>query len=207
MSWCQFCKDRSNFFNTIYCCTISGKEVEIPASYYDYCKHDYYVSSCPFYKQYGTSSSGCFITTVICDVLNKEDDSEVIQNLRNFRDNVLQKNDKYSEILKIYDTIGPILASKIIQDENRDSIASEIYTYTLEPISNLINEENYAAAVKHYFYMTLYLINEYNLARAYNFLVDNNFGYKKDEHASGHGCKGCCHDCERCKKQKTLKNA
>lgn len=188
MAWCNFCKDGSTFFSTRYYCTISGKEVEIPTSYYEFCKHDYMASKCPFYKQYGPSS-GCFITTVACDILGEKDNSEVLNNLRNFRDNYLQKNEDYSEILKMYDTIGPMLASRLMMDDNKEELAKELYDNTLKPISDLVTEGKNARAVKHYMYMTLYLVSMYGYKDEYNELNSNNYGYTNDFDITnaGHG--------------------
>ena len=189
MAWCSYCKDGSTFLSTRYYCTVSGKDQLIPESYYDYCRHDYKATLCPFYNEYGPSSSGCFITTVVCDILKNKDDSDILNTLRKFRDEVLKSDDKYNEILKIYDSIGPVLAYKLQSSDNNIELAKEIYDNSLKPISDLVKEGLNDRAVKHYLYLTLYLVNSFGYKDVYNGLYDNNFGYLDDfdEQEAGHG--------------------
>ena len=162
--WCEYCKDNSGFFSSSYLCTISGEDKSIPYNYVNnYCMYDYNVYNCPNYKKYGPSSGGCFITTIVCDILNKEDSCKVMMTLRNFRDNVLQKDKKYFEILKNYDVIGPVIAKKILNEENKSQMAKVIYVYELLPVVKLINEKKYNEAISSYSIMTKRLMHHYNL--------------------------------------------
>ena len=106
--WCDHCKDNSSFWTTSYYCELE-KNKDIKDYVEEYCKHDYKVSYCPIYKKHKGSSSFCFITTVTCKILGKEDNDPVMQNLRSLRDNYIQKNPNYDMILKGYDTIGPVI--------------------------------------------------------------------------------------------------
>lgn len=174
--WCKYCKGPYGFFSSYYTCSITGKEESLPNNYVEsYCKNNGY--NCPYYKKYGPSSGGCFITTITCEILNKQDDNSVMNNLRKFRDEVLQKDDKYYDILKEYDKVGPIIASKIIDDENKEKIASVIYEDGLVTISDLVDNEKYDLAVEKYYLMTLMLINYYRLKDYYNSLKDRNLDY------------------------------
>ena len=58
----------------------------------------------------GNPGGGCYITTMICDVLGKEDTCEALEVLRSFRNDVLQKDEKYAPILYEYDVVGPKIA-------------------------------------------------------------------------------------------------
>lgn len=191
MAWCSHCVDRGGWFSSCYKCNISGQEVDIPSSYLEnYCKYDYMASKCPFYQQYGQSSGGCFITTVTCDILDKKDDNEVMNGLRKFRDEVLQKDEKYEEILKSYDVVGPIIASKLLEDENREQIAETVYDHLLTPIAKLVETGLHDQAVEAYYQMTLLFINYYNIKHEYNETADNDFGFKTgefDQSKAGHG--------------------
>lgn len=192
MSWCKHCVDRSGWFSTNYKCNVSGEEVDIPSSYLEnYCKYDYMASKCPFYSQ-NYSTGGCFITTVTCNILNKADDNEVMNGLRKFRDEVLQKDEKYEEILKNYDVVGPIIATKLYNDENREKIAETIYEHVLTPISKMVKEEKNDEAVEAYYQMTLLFINYYGLKHPYNYIAEHDFGYQEGEFnqkTAGHGKK------------------
>lgn len=156
--------------------------------YRRYCR-DYNYDECPIYKR-TESSGGCFITTVLCNILGLPDNHETLTTLRGFRDNVLKKDEKYKEILMIYDGIGPMVADKLINDEDRKAKANDLYKSSLLPIVEEIRNNNYTRAIKHYLYMTLALISEYNLRDTYNALKDVDFGFMNfNQETAGHGRK------------------
>ncbi len=187
--WCEYCIDRSGFFSSSYYCVITGKEVQISSNYInDYCSKDYNVSYCPFYQQYGPKSSGCFITTIICDILNNEDNNEIMNTLRNFRDNVLQENEEYYDILKLYDSIGPIISKLLCNDENREELSKVVLENILKPICIMIKEHKYDDAAEAYRVMTLKFISYYKLKKKYNKIVDDNYNIKNfNPKEAGHG--------------------
>lgn len=151
--------------------------------YYKYCKgYDY--SSCSIYSY--SESSGCFITTVACQILGKSDNDEVLSNLRFLRDKVLKNNPKYYYLLQEYDNIGPEIADAIRHDNDRDSMAKSIYNVTLKPVSKMIEEGMYEQAICSYKLMTNWLVSYYGLEYLYG--RDNgkdNFDIMK----AGHGRK------------------
>ena len=124
---CKHYVDRGGWFSSSEYCNVSGIEEKIPYSYVkDFCGNDGY--KCPWYeKEYG-SSGGCFITTITCGILGKSDNDPVMEGLRKFRDEILQKQDKYSNILKIYDTIGPRICCNINHDETKTEKAEMLYS-------------------------------------------------------------------------------
>lgn len=185
--WCDYCKDNSSFWTTSYYCDLE-KNKDIKDYVEEYCKHDYKVSYCPIYKKHKGSSSWCFITTVTCKILGKEDNDPVMEKLRYLRNNYIQKNPDYDMILKGYDTIGPVLAQKVLEDDKK--MAEAIYECGLKPISKLVEEDKLEDATEKYYAMTLMLIKKYGLKKEYNKLMDNNFGFKEGEfipEESGHG--------------------
>lgn len=189
MEWCSYCKDNGGFFSTNYICDLN--EESIPQSYLDnYCKYDYKVSNCPFYKEYGPyESSSCFITTVTCNILGKNDNDPVMEKLRDFRNNVLQKNEEYYEILKLYDVIGPMIANNLMNDAEKELFTPILYPI-LERITKLIDKKDYESAIEKYRVMTLLLINRYDLKHLFNEIADDDFGYNDNEFnpiTAGHG--------------------
>lgn len=197
MGWCKYCEGNNGLYN--YYCNLNGENVPVNIVN-NYCKYDYLTYKCPFYKEYGPSTSSshtniffslfpCFITTVTCDILGKDDNDPVMQKLRNFRDNVLQKNEEYYEILKLYDVIGPIIASNLYNDPEKELFTKDLYS-VLERITLLIDKNEHELAVEKYRIMTLLLINRYNLKHLFNEKADNNFGYTDDNfdpQSAGHG--------------------
>ena len=189
MSYCKHYNDRGGWFTSNAKCDISGREEQIPNSYYTFCKNEGY--KCPWYeKEYGTSG-GCFITTITCGLLQKDDDDPVMMGLRKFRDEILQKQDKYSDVLKIYDTIGPRISCNLNHDSEKTEKAEKLYS-KLERFVELINDSEYEIATKSYVIMTLRLVSEYGMQDEYRTIRDNNFGYNEGEFnqsIAGHGKK------------------
>ena len=174
-------------FGGDYWCMVHDRSVD-QSVYSNYCK-DYNYSECSIYKS-KNPSSGCFITTVVCEILHKEDNCDLLNDLRSFRDNVLQKDEKYSEYLQDYDNIGPVIASKLRKDNNREDIASTIYTKALLPINDLLKNKEYDKACEKYYIMTLLLINYYNLKHVYNLGKDSgNYAVDFELETAGHGRK------------------
>lgn len=170
-------------------CNVSGKSETIPGSYEYYCKNDGY--DCPWYKNAYGSGSGCFITTVTCDILGKDDHDSVMEGLRRFRNEIMQNKEEYSSVLKMYDKIGPIVACKLAHDGSRDEKAAELYS-KLEGFVERIQNGEYKTAASGYIRMTLELVSLYGLKEYYRNTRDNNFGYKPgefDQKTAGHGKK------------------
>lgn len=155
------------------------------ADYYKYCRN-YGYSDCPIYKQ--DTSSGCYLTTIICKILGKNDNDSVLDKMRKFRDSVLQKDVKYAQILKDYDTIGPLLSNCIANDYFNGYLSEKLYNRILVPISIQLDKKQYEGAVKMYENMTLSLINYYGLSNMYKDLKSNN-NYLEyfDQSVAGHG--------------------
>lgn len=108
--------------------------------------------------------------------------------MRGFRDNVLQKDQKYFNILKDYDYIGPLLAYKLSQDSKREMIASKIYDYSLTRIAVQINKQNYEQAVTLYQAMTLFFIDHYGFRENYEENRNTEYEIREfDPQTAGHG--------------------
>lgn len=184
MSCTYYRWEGGSFFGDYWC---DKKDCRVDSdTYRKYCR-DYNYDECPIYRQ-SESSTPCFITTMCCNILGLPDNHEVLNTLRTFRNNILQKDKEYEEILKIYDAIGPLVADSILKDENKKQVAIELYNTSLLPIVALIKNNDYTRAVTHYLYMTLYLISEYNLRIIYNNLRTVDFGFINFEQTkAGHG--------------------
>ena len=159
--------------------------------------------ACSLYVERGKRpSSDCYITTIVCNILGYPDDCDVLTTLRDFRNNVLQKNKNYSSLLFQYDTLGPMIASEI-EDNNVDnrkrgyyppkSIMAEylqscdktfirgIYDSFLLPIVGFIKNGFYDKAVSQYIKMTRFLQECYEID--YVEEMPDNYNYQ----SGGHG--------------------
>lgn len=186
-NWCKHF-EMGGFFSS-NTCNVSGKSENIPSSYEYYCKNDGY--KCPWYESAYGSGSGCFITTVTCDILGKEDHDPVMDSLRKFREEVLQKSDEYESVLKLYDKVGPVISYKLFHDKDRDEKAIKLYS-KLGEFADVASKGEHTKAAKRYIMMTLRLVAEYGIQNSYRSLRDNNFGYKEgefDQKTAGHGKK------------------
>lgn len=183
---CTFLEWKSGLFSGDYWCAKKDCSVDTD-TYYKYCRN-YDYGDCPIYKK--EDNSGCFITTIVCQILKHPDNNKLLNNFRCFRNNILQKNEKYYDILKQYDVIGSMIASAIYNDNNREEMANIIYNEALIFIDKLIKEGKYDIAVEKYFVTTLALINYYGLKREYNKIRDNGYNYDNFiPNISGHGMK------------------
>lgn len=180
---CEFYSYKSGLFSGDYWCNKNECSVSSD-TYYKYCR-DYNYRECPNYKH--QESSGCFITTIICNMLNKKDDDVILKTLRSFRDDVLQKDEKYYNILKEYDLIGPVIADCIIRENNID-LVRDTYQKSIIPIYYLIYHKKYEDAIGRYQLMTQLLIDYYSLNDEYDKIKNN--GYQYDDFVpekAGHG--------------------
>ncbi len=183
---CSYYKFSSSLFGGDYWCAKNDCRVD-EETYRKYCR-DYNYSSCPIFRK--VDSSGCFITTIVCDILKKPDDDKIMKNLRYFRDNVLSQNSNNDDILKVYDNIGPVIADKLIKDNDRTKMADGLYNNALVLISEQIEKKDYTKAINNYMVMTLMLINYYGLKSAYAKSSDKNYDYgdgEFDRKVAGHG--------------------
>lgn len=183
---CTFYEFKVGLFGGDYYCNKKGCVVNSDI-YYQYCRN-YDYRDCPIYKQ--QTSSGCFITTVACQILGLKDNNPILNNLRYFRDHVLQEKEQYYDILKEYDVIGPIVANALMNDKDRQEMAQGLYQYAILPISKLIDQKEYDKAVENYYLMTLMLVNYYGLKHEYNNIKDRDYDYLEfNPTIAGHGRK------------------
>lgn len=116
-------------------------------------------------QENGYQPAGCFITTMICDILGKGDDCIELETLRKIRA-ILQKlphNSRGFQSLQIYDQIGPEISKNIAQDGVLTS--SLILQKHLLPCINAINDNEIEKAVDIYQNMIKSLIQFYNLSQ------------------------------------------
>lgn len=115
------------------------------------------------------SNSGCYLTTMLCKILKMKDNNIYLEALRNFRNDILQKDEKYKPILVQYDIIGPKIAEALNNDPLNKKIASIFFTKYIVVIKTLIENKQYCEAIDMYIEMTtnlknLYGINNYNIS-------------------------------------------
>jgi len=130
------------------------------------------------------NSSGCYLTTMLCNILGMNDNNIYLQSMREFRKNILQKDEKNKFLLVEYDIIGPKIAEYLNNDPSKEMIAKNYFTSYIKPITALINEQKYELAINIYIFMTNSLKNLYNL----NYISISDIEIENaDIKQSGHG--------------------
>ena len=148
---------------------------------------------CTDYKKQGTeremyipTRTGWYITTIVCDILELPDDCGLLETLRNFRSNILQKEPKYKKVLYEYDVVGPQIAKCLMEDyiEKEDKeMANGLLNCFIIPTVDRIKEGRNTEAVKIYTQLTEVLIDTYGIERVKE--VPDDYDYTK----GGHGVK------------------
>ena len=170
--WCEKRLER-HLANELECnrfCRAYSRDSSVAKSAYDYSKDK--------------SSSGCFLTTMICSILNLPDNNTYLETIRNFRNQVLQKDDKFKPILVEYDIIGPKISEALNNDPLKNKIASKYFENYIKPITILINNKDFNGAINLYITMTNNLKNLYGLG---NINISSIEIDASDIKESGHG--------------------
>ena len=113
----------------------------------------------------GYQRAGCYITTIVCNILGYPDDCELLVVLRDFRENYLKQHEEYLPLLVEYDQIGPIISDNIMSDPDAKIAAIENTRNFLIPCVQAIKEGNLAKAIEIYKGMVLLLKLKYSLLR------------------------------------------
>ncbi len=178
---CPAYEFKSGIFGGDYYCNY--KRDDVPSSWYSrYCK-GYYYDECPTYQAHNSSS--CFITTVVHKILGKGDNDPILDKLRKFRNDVLQSNDKYKEVLATYDVVGPAISCRLYHEPepNRKQIATNLFNLGISNVCKLLDENKEEEAIKLYTDMTTLLMQGYGITES----VDQEYLDHMDISKSGHG--------------------
>ena len=128
------------------------------------------------------NSSSCYITTLLCGILNLSDSNHYINTLRHFRDNYL-KNSEYNNLLVEYDVVGPIICKHLENDRHNRLVAAKIFYNYISPVVSLIDDKMYKDAIVRYIMMVEKLKSLYDIDRCITTLEIE----ECDINLSGHG--------------------
>lgn len=95
------------------------------------CNYYHYDETKEEKKSGGYTPSGCFLSVIIRDILGHDDNCELLNLFRLFRENVLKKDKEYLPMLLEYDQISPLICKSLQQEENK-------YRFCLEFSQNFI---------------------------------------------------------------------
>lgn len=168
-----------------YCaaCTYLGEEADYNGRFFCNKKYERHYACDPkcsrFCEAYSRSNSarenmydnskshlnggGCYLTTIMCQLLGYEDNNYYLNTLRYFRDNVLQTNPNYLPLLLTYDVIGPIISKKLARDKNGKEIANTFFNNYIAKAVMAIEENKNQTAINIYIAMTYALAEKYQV--------------------------------------------
>lgn len=170
--WCEKRLERvsANQSECYRFCRAYGRSSNVSKSYEDYSKDN-------------SNDPSCYLTTMLCEILKINDNNFFLNTMRSFRNNILQKDEKYKPILVEYDIIGPKIAKSLSIDPLKYQIAANAFYKYIKPIIKLIKEKNYDQAILMYMEMTNNLKSFYNIDTSISIDEINN----ADINLSGHG--------------------
>lgn len=125
--------------------------------------------ACSEFRKVGNQNSsdyqraGCYITTVVCELLGYDDSCEVLEVLRHFRETVLKQDPVYLDLLLEYDQIGPIIADRLRNDNENKILAMDILRSFLIPCASSVKQNMNDEAVAIYKNMVQFLRLKYCL--------------------------------------------
>lgn len=102
---------------------------------------------------YGSSSS-CYLTTAMVDILGFEDNCEYLEILREFRNDYMKSNEEYFDLLQQYDIVGPMICESLYNDPKRKDIASWMLENYIKKAVNFVKCSKFREAIAIYLEMT-----------------------------------------------------
>lgn len=122
----------------------------------------------------GYTSTGCSFSTIVRDILGYADNCELLNLLREFRENILKQNLQFLPILLEYDQISPLINEKIKVDENNYKFSLEFVQKFLSPFAIEFKNGNTENALLIYQNMFSYLKTTFGFD---NITIDLNASY------------------------------
>jgi hypothetical protein len=113
-------------------------------------------------------SSGCFLTTLTHEILKKPDNSTELETFRDFRDNYLAKTKDGQKLLDDYKIYSEKLVPIIRQDENKISLAKNMFDDYIRVAVRLLNDNKYETAIELYSEMVYMLLDKYKIKELSN---------------------------------------
>lgn len=103
-------------------------------SYYKTYEDPDEVQDCKQFKERGSSSGGCFLTTACCDYKGLPDDCYELETMRKLRDDYISKQSYGEKLIKDYYAEAPEIVDRINSSANKDEILKKMY----EKITNIV---------------------------------------------------------------------
>lgn len=112
---------------------------------------DYWCMACE------KEDDGCYLTSLVCEILGYEDDCYELEFLRSFRDNYLSNLPEGKQILDEYKTISQSIIPKIKIRDDKVQIAEKVRQEYISPAIQLIKDKRQKEGIELYKNMVVYL--------------------------------------------------
>lgn len=109
----------------------------------------------------GFRSKLCYITTAVCENLQKGPDCYELTLLKQFRDEYLEPTEDGHALVEEYYNIAPTIVKRMDREADRDSLYRELYQEYLRPCIEMIEAQEYEACGEKYKEMVLNLKARY----------------------------------------------
>lgn len=109
----------------------------------------------------GFSSKLCYITTAVCEHMQKEDDCYELETMRKFRDDYLMQTEEGRGIVENYYEIAPGIVMILNMQEHASEIYKNLYQKYLRPCVQLIEEKKQEQCKNLYMQMVHMLQQQY----------------------------------------------
>ena len=185
---CTYMGEDADYDGKYYCDRKGERRYACDAKCYSFCEaysRSNYSRENMYENSKSHQSSGCYLTTAMCNILDYPDNNYYLNTLRTFRDTVLQQDFKYIPLLLSYDTIGPQIAYELENDENKVEIATNLFNKFITASVTAIENNKVNDAVNIYVAMTQSLAERYNINTNIVMLNPNEVNIKE----LGHGRK------------------
>lgn len=113
------------------------------------------------YKDYYDLNHRWHVVSAIMRKLNLKESYECISLLQNFRKNFIDKDNKYTHMLVLYDIVGPVIAECLFNDCDSYELCKKLCSEFLIDVIVMIKEGKNEEALKKYEEMVNLLIRIY----------------------------------------------
>ncbi len=103
----------------------------------------------------------CFITTAVCEALDKKEDCYELNSFRRFRDEYMMQSEEGIELVKEYYQVAPVIVTLINMQLDSRSNYESLWLQYLKPCLRDIEENKLEDCRKKYIQMVLKLKNKY----------------------------------------------
>ena len=162
-SYCAACTymNENQYYGKYYCTTKGEWRKASDPKCYNFCEA--YSRSNGGRENMYYYSSRYYITTAILSVMRAIDNNYQIKVIGDFIENTLRKDMQYFPLLVGYEIIGPQIASKLQEDEEKIKVATTMYYLYIKPTVDAILNNETEKAVSIYKEMTLKLAKRYDV--------------------------------------------